>query len=345
MLIPTAGVVHPQACYPPVVVNLENLGYLTDVNQNRYSRDIGRSSVLAGRCYYVFGDTFSFDNGRFVGSQSNTAAIMRDRAHPVATEYLEFEPNGNAEALLQLNNQEKLEMQEINKRIAFWMFGGIVETTPGVGFVWYQKVELRGVVSDFCGVGIARVSLKDPLGQLESYRVPGLLFASHEPRIGSFSSLVEGAFIYLWGDHNSDIILARVPKQLPTTRSAYKFWNGQKYVAEWTAAVPVMKDMQHGAFFKSTLFGSERPWVFVGCSKWGDSLVLLAAENTLEGPWKEFSSLGQASGINHPNGYMYCMYPHPWAYEASDGELLVTWAEHWPGEVVAAKITLQMGNL
>ena len=51
-----------------------------------------------------------------------------------------------------------------------------------------------------------------------------------------------------------------------------------------------------------------------------------------------------ASGIDRPIGFMYCMYPHPWAFNEEEGELLVTWSENWPGGVVGAKVKLSMGN-
>ena len=63
--------------------------------------------------------------------------------------------------------------------------------------------------------------------------------------------------------------------------------------------------------------------------------------NSPQGPWK-FTHIADAADIGGPEGYKYAMYPHPWAFEESDGELMVTWSEHWPGGVVAAKLTFEM---
>ena len=52
----------------------------------------------------------------------------------------------------------------------------------------------------------------------------------------------------------------------------------------WEPAVPVLKDVQHGAVVKSTLFGPDLPWVmaltwlFLGCTRFGDKRGMLKVE-------------------------------------------------------------------
>lgn len=347
MSIPSAGFVGPRASYPPVVeTHPVPYGYVEDQNRLGYARDIGRSSEFAGRCYYLFGDTFCKNrDGVYVGVTSNSVAIVPDRTYPMETRYLNIKPDGVVTPLLCLTDEEAAQ-QNGDLRICLWPFGGIVETTPEVGWLWYQKSthyshEDRNI---YRGTGIARISKgSNAQSQITAFRVEGLLFGADEPRIGSFSTVMHEDFIYLWGDHKGSTILARVSKYLPTTKHAYRYWNGERYVEDWRHAVPVLQDIQHGSFFNSGLFGPERRWVFVGCSKFGTSMVMMGAEARLEGPWS-LTPLFRADYLDQPQGYRYCMYGHPWAYDAEQGELLVTWSEGWPGGVVGAKVKLVTGN-
>lgn len=346
MSFPTEGFVSTRALYPPVAESHPApSGYIQDYTRIGYSRDIGRSSQFGGHTYYVFGDTFCKDRqGTFVGITSNTVAIMPDREHPLESQYLAIKPDGMVEPLLPLNEDEIL-LEKSGVRIVLWAFGGIVETNPGVGWTWYQKTVIYpNDYQHYHGVGIARISqAARPPGQLCAFRIESMLFGPDEPRIGSFSSLVHDDFVYLWGHHEGGVILARVHRYMPTTRNAYKYWNGRSYVDNWRDAIPVLRDIQHGCFFKSPLFGTERPWCFVGCTKFADSIVMIGAEASLEGPWS-LTPLFHTDGIEVRDKYRYCMFAHPWACDADLGELLVTYSEGWPGGVVGAKVKLLMGN-
>lgn len=307
-------------------------------------RDIGRSSHFAGRLYYFFGDTFCKNaEGLFAGVSANTITLIRDPSNPLETEYLDIQENGVVKSLLRLTDDER-SLREVGMRVVLWAFGGIVETSQGVEWIWYQKVLIDAHnLQHHQGTGLARVSVGVADGQLSAFRCDDLIFEPGEPRIGTFSHLVEGDFVYLWGDHGGGVILARVSEFSPTSRNAYKYWNGHNYTKDWREAVHVLERMQHGSFYKSKLFGSERGWVFVGCTSYADSVVMLEVGANLEGPWK-LIPMFQAPGINQPNQFRYCMYGHSWGLDANKGKLLVTWSEHWPGGVIGAKIQLFMGR-
>ena len=49
-------------------------------------------------------------------------------------------------------------------------------------------------------------------------------------------------------------------------------------------------------------------------------------------------------GIDVPDKYIYCVYPHPWVFGDNNGELFVTWSEQWPGGVIGAKIKFEMSK-
>lgn len=321
------------------------LGYVEDFNRVKYSRDIGRSCKFGDDYYYMFGDTFCRDRRNdFVGVTSNTLAKVLDVKFPIDAEYIRIEPDGMVEAFLPLTEDELL-LQNSGVRVVLWSSGGIVESAAEVGWVWYQKLVIyANDHQNYHGVGIARISkAPNERSQLTSFRLESMLFKNDEPRIGTFSALCHENFLYLWGDYKKQVILARVPKFLPTSRHAYRFWNGRSYVADWNEAVPVLRDIQQGSFFRTTLFGPERPWCFVGCNRFGDSILMMGAEASLEGPWT-LTPLFQADAIQFPDNFRFGMQGHPWAYDGRNGELLVTWCETWPGGVIAAKLKLLMGK-
>ena len=170
-----------------------------------------------------------------------------------------------------------------------------------------------------------------------------MIFYEDEPRIGAFSTLVEGNSIYLWGTYQRDVVLARVPLNLPHVRSEYRYWDGLEYVEGIEHAKPLMYGMQQGAIIKSELFGKDKPWVVVGCTYWMDSHVMLGAAKSLEGPWElthVFNAFAKATVENR-----YCMYPHPWIFEAEKGQLAVSWSEGWPGNVIMTKFNFRMNTL
>ncbi|KAL8835980.1 MAG: hypothetical protein Q9170_003103 [Blastenia crenularia] len=324
----------------PAVEHVSMLGYVNAPDDPFYSRDIGRSFVLDGRVYMLYGDTFCND----AGVSSNTYQVIPDRTRPRNAYYLSGNgPTGFIPPLIDLNHEEIafLDMPgNKQKRIAFWSFGGVVEITPGVGWTWYQKhIISPGGASQLDGVGIARISHNKHTytGELSSCRMPGLLFGSGEPLFGSFSALAEGHTVYLWGQQGTDVFLARVPMENCQHRHLYRYWNGKEYVSNMHEAAPILQDFQQGQFFKSDLFGPDLPWLFVGVTKWADSLVMLGSASRLEGPW-DVRPLFQARGITQPNAYQYCMYAHPWYADQSKDTLLVSWCDPWPGGVIVAEV-------
>lgn len=154
--------------------------------------------------------------------------------------------------------------------------------------------------------------------------------------------MVEDGWIYLWGEKCNRIYLGRVAAGKASIPDEYQAWDGSDYVADRKMAVPVLQNMAHGGFHRSCLFKPSCGWkyMFIGVSGEGTSKVLMSVATRLEGPWIEFHELFTAEGIDCHIGYKYCVYGHPWAF--GDGELLVTWSEHWPGGVVAGKVTFEM---
>lgn len=99
------------AVYPPQLLSVIDLGYLRDINMRGYSRDIGRSTTIGGRFYYIFGDTFCKDAfGNYCGTRSNSYAIT-SKEEPLSNHYLGIHPDGMVEPLIPLDDEE-IEIQK-----------------------------------------------------------------------------------------------------------------------------------------------------------------------------------------------------------------------------------------
>lgn len=100
---------HHHAIYPPAVTKLEVVDYVNDANGLDYSRDIGRSFMLNGRNFYIFGDTFCKNTaGDFVGVVNNTAALLPRDDRFCDSRYLEFNDDDTVKALVPLTTEEML---------------------------------------------------------------------------------------------------------------------------------------------------------------------------------------------------------------------------------------------
>lgn len=183
------------AVYPPRVAEVEILGYVSDgreaspltvslqslvplsslpsrsanlspaVNGIGYSRDVGRSSVLGGRVFYQFADTFcKNERGEFVGVVSNTCAAVPEIRHPTRSQYLDIESDGRVAPLIRLTDRERqweADQVDAKGRMTLWGFGGIVEDIEdtAVGWTWYEQGTWDDKVGDAVSVIAARENI------------------------------------------------------------------------------------------------------------------------------------------------------------------------------------------
>ena len=347
---------HGFAAYPPKVEHTEILGYMEEDSSKFISRDIGRSFELDGKIFLIFGDTFCKNSdGEFSGLANNTIAIVEDTKQPLKTKYIEVDENGFIRPFIQFLPGEEM-LQKHTGRVVLWAFGGVVKMKNGSGLLWYQKsTDSGGGNLSYHGTGIARVLVSNRYVEqpvaLRIFAAPPrdheLIFSDEEPRMGTFSAIAHGEHFYLFGDRpDGKIILARVygiwHDGFVAEREAYFFWDGKDWVRDWKKAAVVIEGMQQGAIVKSKLFGQDRPFLFVGTSKWADSMVYMGASARLEGPWV-IEPVCKAEGINETTDkgkWMYCIYPQLWASDEEKAELMVTWSEQCPGGVIGAKIKL-----
>ncbi|KAI9759893.1 MAG: hypothetical protein M4579_002018 [Chaenotheca gracillima] len=365
--------------WPPKVAKKEILGYLKDgkskdhttnlppqdplklISGKTYSRDIGCSSVMRGTPVFLFGDTFCKDNFEQEACLAdNSVSIVRDPTNPTMSEYFSLRYDGNVTPFLQSRSKlwNWIPPNEVgeNGRVTCWTFGGIAHESPivGLGWCWYQESEMvDGLLSArvyldqtsnrYLGTRLAQVIWSQFDDMPHAAPIEDVYFGPDEPRLGTFGTLTEDGYIYLWGHYDDAVVLGRVGSRVADRREMYEVWDGIGYTPDLTRAEVVMNHMQHGAFWRSNMFrpGDDREYVFVGVRSWADSKILMGTAPRVEGPW-DLRELCTAEPIDFPSPFLYCVFPHPWAFKDEDGELMVTWSEHRPGGVVAAKLTLEM---
>ena len=106
-------------------------------------------------------------------------------------------------------------------------------------------------------------------------------------------------------------------------------------------AQPVLFDIEHGAIVYTSLFGKDKQFLFVGANKQADNMVQIGVAERLQGPF-DLMPICKATGINHDEKHKYCMYPHIFASNIPKRELVITWSEHPPGGVIAAKLKFKI---
>ncbi|PVH88322.1 hypothetical protein DL98DRAFT_580737 [Cadophora sp. DSE1049] len=352
--------------WPPVIINQTPMGFHRDVTTNRYSRDIGRSSILSnGEILFQFGDTFSKNNaGHFLGLTDNTCAIAADPKNPTLSSYRHRDPLGEDI----IKPFIKLEDSEIRRGEKIWSFSGIVERTDDwelektegfntrriVGWTFFEVCQknLTGALPTYCYTGIAKVVYDMELKRFKTYRDGEstgrhVLFGTNEPRF-NMCAVACDEHIYLYGQRGSgvynskDIYVARVHVNFADQRHFYEFWNGRGWVNNVRNCATILRDMQHGQVFHTKMFGEGQPytWAFIGCNAQGDSKVQMGRSMSPEGPWEIRETTASLYCLTDPppNPYSYCVYPHP--------DLTISWSEGgMNGAVLMSKIRFQMQDV
>lgn len=96
------------AVYPPVVESMDILGSIKNADGRVWSRDIGRSILVGGYLFYIFGDTFTKgDDEQFGSLQSNSVARV-EKEQPLVSRYLSKAPEKfMVDELIYLDDEEK----------------------------------------------------------------------------------------------------------------------------------------------------------------------------------------------------------------------------------------------
>ncbi|KAI9650491.1 hypothetical protein NHQ30_000507 [Ciborinia camelliae] len=358
--------------WPPIIKHIVPLGHLYDESGNSYPRIGGRSSALPnGHVLFQFNNTFCHNAaGQFLGKTDSTLSFLTNPTNPVMSRYLAPPGSNNVEIserqIPSLFKRFDDELDEKNDNKVFWATGGIAwYLITGAAAYGWTFFEYRGIRKDgstfLVAVGIASVDVDyrtNPTTIVANREMAGwserILFYPSEPRLGTFSVLSDGRYLYAYGhkggDHNGDydVVLGRVPFEFAKARACWEYWGGGRgWVKNHIFSWPVLKNYLHGQIFNTKLFGEASPYRFgfVGCTRTGDSKLMFGRAVNPWGPF-EVVDLMKAYPLGHIQKFAYTahMFAHPWAFPENKGDLMVTWSEGGSaGNIVAVKIRFEQG--
>lgn len=339
--------------WPPSLTCLPQvLGEVTDNSGRQYPRDIGRTVHLGGRTYYMFGDTFCFDDkGDFQGLTNNSIALVPDLRNPIKSQYLSHKVKIPEFVPFTVEEQEfndKEENKNENRRLVNWAFGGIIEIPGSWGreaWLFFDQVEILGpnpVKQN--GIGVAKAKVVGPHGEIKCERVGSFpLFPGDGPLWGNISNIsAPDGWTYLLSGIGSELGLDNYIGRIKTDCTDFtdtKNYQFLKKSGAWesTYSAPygpfgelahdVLAGQGQGAIIHIPHHSPQgKPYLWIGCEKFPTSQLCMAAAAKPEGPWEVYK-LGEMPKLTENAKTRYCIYPHLWGSHLGKGEMLITWSD------------------
>ncbi|KAB8416413.1 hypothetical protein FH972_024932 [Carpinus fangiana] len=165
-----------------------------------------------------------------------------------------------------------------------------------------------------------------------------MLFGTDEPCFGSISILhAPDGWVYCLGGYQLVNYLARVRADADfSDRSAYQFlcssWSGPQWRSSYNAVNELqtlgdLNVMGHASLLYLPDHGPRgRPFVCIGCDKFLSSKIFVACAERMEGPWRS-AVLCDAPKAKAFTNHRYCIYPHVWASNLANGEMVISWSD------------------
>ncbi|CAI6332269.1 unnamed protein product [Periconia digitata] len=350
----------PKLVCPPKV-----LGEVIDTSGRRYPRDIGRSVQLGGRMYYMFGDTFCFDDhDEFRGVTNNSIALIPSLETPTKSRYIrheakvpEFVPFSNNELDFCEGHENKVQ----NRRIVNWAFGGLIHV-PGThgreGWLFYDQVETHGATPvKQNGIGLAKARSSSTDEGIECERVGSFpLFDGNGPLWGNISSVdsPDGWTYLLSGigsENGLDNYMARIRTDADfSIKSNYSYlMKSGEWAPSYSPPYGPFGELAHGVLagqgqgaiaFIPDHAPHGKPFLWIGCEKFPTSQLCIGVAARPEGPW-EVHKVGEMPKFTADAKTRYCIYPHIWGSDLANGKILITWSDDGTmgGKVIAGIFT------
>lgn len=289
------------------VVNVAEVGELTNPSTGYILRDGGASVPLGDKILWMFGDTLfarkSVDdksNGR-----SNTAAYSTYANPTQLSEPLD--KNGVPYQFIDFNAEELAYNRASGKpdeRYAIWP-GFMVPESKDSALVFYDRLKVHPGYLNYEGIGtgVARVRA----GETKADRLVDNLFTGKGTRF-EHAYVQRDGYTYLYG---CDIVagslesycrVARVRTGDILNRDKYSFWTGSAWVADLAQSKAVVPGSTSG--FSVMYSESLKSYVSVKVPAFSKIIELRTAQRP-EGPWST-----PVTAYTAPSG-IYAAYLHP----------------------------------
>lgn len=305
---------------------------------------------MDGNILWTFGDTLVHNaDGSYTFDGYNSAALGNTSNYDVMTyEYRYDYGNYGPIDWIPLTANESAQPNTI------WGEGGtnIVQTSPGVGFVYYQQANRSTGSTGIQGCGVADVHMTLN-GSYSSTRTEDKIFSQNEMCWGQDGAAYNAADGYLYSytpGPNYETYVARVLPANAHNAASYQAYNASSNT--WisganrftTAGLTVpgfpnaiaidttwsMIGVGWGGMSQSAPFWSAyyNVWMWVHGDVWGYSNIFILTSPEPYGPWTD-AGINVDTSIACPNGdctsgYRYAHMGHP-EYDATGKTLLVSW--------------------
>lgn len=270
------------------------------------ARDVGVSIMLAGRSVWVFGDTLfpepAADGFQWrSGSWSSTApGLVLSFTHALGADGKSAQLLPHSDAELAFNQAHRAEP----RRLTPWSQAVVSDGQGAVVFYVNMRTGPGGAF-DFESLSGSVARWDDPARP--AVRVEPPLFAGDEPDWGA-AALLLGKDIYVYGcdqGRTKPCKLARVPFAAAADRSAYTFFDGTGWSADWHQA----KVLFDGAPLFSVHWVERWRRFFAFYMRPGGCEMRVRSAPAPEGPWTDAADFGV--GLAPSSDFDYALLAHP----------------------------------
>jgi hypothetical protein len=304
-----------------------------------YGRDAGNSVRMGSQLLWIFGDTFTWSGLRCATaawSPVDNPTALHERFDEWFAPLQFYEYSIDEEAFNVAHEQVPTCCSEREQcptdatychcptgtdcwsRIAIWP-GDTVNINDVIGLNYYEKVQVGTAPLDYrhLGTGIAIVRR----GSTRALRPsrdsePLLIFSADEPNfLRATAAHHDGrSYIYLFASTNRvgcnvDVLVARVRINRALRREAYRFWDGENWVPDLSAARPVLAGIGGGlgSVAWNEYLGSYLSAVNDICV--GGNTLLMRMAPRPEGPWSDATAVDLSHLGARPDAYAGQLHP------------------------------------
>jgi hypothetical protein len=197
-----------------------------------------------------------------------------------------------------------------------WPAGAFV-TDPQSGQAWVfyslEYTEPTGAFS-FTGEGTGIALWPSPAAPASRQVVnvisaePTLLFGANEPGWGSGGLLFSDGLLYVYAWYQGATRLARVDLIAMFDRTAWQFWTGSAWDADWTRGAEVFDGAPYVSIVFNAYVGHYLAWYMPPL----DNTIRIRWSDRPEGPWSEDQVVGKGMASQSSDvGWDYALVAHP----------------------------------
>lgn len=315
---------------------IRELGPLKSNLTNISARDVGASGTIGKYVLWTFGDTIF--SGTYDGIPRSATAALSSIGVFSNSVYEVPKADGSPYQLIPYTSQELQALAtDKEKRIALWPHRPLA-VTDSSGVIFFSRYNVGPGPFDYENQGVSVAFVRE--GQIVAERsFEGLLFTPGEPHM--IGTMVYGNYIYLYGKpiNRDGLIVGRVRKDRPHDRSAYRFWDGIR----WVTDISKSQDMGQGKNLPGASSWNIYLQKFISVEIGMGNEFNIYLSDSPQGPWVEVVKFTNPSEAGK-GFFNYAAYEHPEYSLESGRKLIITYyhpEDQLKGSIRSLEVTLK----